>query len=127
MAGDATIACCMLAAALGCSAMAHADPRTPASAPEMVVTASPDEHKSCSELYSEFRSLYERTHSQHPSVWDNPLNTVAAAVGTVFPPAYLVWGYSAYESFVDHRSAASAQARMAALRDVSARKQCFVR
>ena len=97
-------------------------------APEIVVKGTmPDESKSCTELYREFRTLYQHTYAQHTSFWDDPLNTVAAAVGTVFPPAYLVWGYSAYETLVGQRKAASAENRMAVLRDVSARKQCFVR
>lgn len=128
-ASRAGIVRCILAAVvtIGCAVPAQGRQSSVAVAPEMVVRGTPDEAKSCTELYSEFRRLYQHTYAQQNSFWDNPLNTVAAAVGTVFPPAYLVWGYSAYEDVVGERKAASAQARMAALSDVSARKQCFVR
>lgn len=126
MARGGTLASCVLAAAVVCTTSAYAGTATVAAAPEMVVTGKSDEHKSCSELYNEFRALYEQTYSRQPSVWDSSVDTVAAAVGTVFPPAYLVWGLSTVEGFIGHRREASVQSRMAALRDVSARKQCFV-
>lgn len=129
MAGRAGIARCIFAAVItiGCAVPAQGRQSDVVVTPEMVVHGSPDEAKSCTELYSEFRRLYQHTYARQNSFWDNPLTTVAAAVGTVFPPAYLAWGYSAYEEFVGQRKEASAQARMATLSEASARKQCFVR
>lgn len=83
--------------------------------------------KSCEELYYERVVLMQRARPFAPAYYDDPRNQAAAFMGSVFTPFYYLWGYTAFESYYDARRIEAVDRRLDALRQISARKDCFVR
>lgn len=94
--------------------------------PSPTLTGFADTRKSCNEIYAEVLNLMPQTYGYAPSYWDDPRNQ-AGALGTVFTPAYFLWGVSAVSHYRQQRRIAEANERWVALQRMSAEKQCFVR
>jgi hypothetical protein len=86
-----------------------------------------DEERSCADLYYERTVLMQRTNSFAPAYYDDPRNQALFYLGTVYTPMYYLLGYTAFESYYDTRRVEAVNRRLDALRQVSARKDCFVR
>lgn len=93
-----------------------------------VATVLPEDlAKSCEELYYERVVLMQRARPFAPAYYDDPRNQAAAFMGSVFTPFYYLWGYTAFESYYDAKRIEAVDRRLDVLRQISARKDCFVR
>lgn len=86
-----------------------------------------DLHNTCADIYGEVSRLVPATRKNNPRFLEDPRNAIAGAVGTVYPIAYLAWGYTAFEGYQAKQSRTAARERVTELRSLLARKQCFIK
>ncbi len=97
------------------------------SAAAQVQPQVPDWQRTCADLYNEYVYLLPASYDTRKDFWDNPLNQLAGAVGTIFPPAFAVWGYTGAQKYMAGRDIDRTNQRITALQQTLAQKQCFVR
>ena len=84
-------------------------------------------HNTCADIYGEVSRLAPATRKNDPRFLEDPRNAIAGAVGTVYPIAYLAWGYTAFEGYQAKQRRTAARERVTELRNLLARKQCFIK
>lgn len=88
----------------------------------------PEDHlKTCEELYNEITTLIPASHSTRPEFFRDPPNRAIAAVGVFAPEAYYLWGVTSVQRYVEERQFQKVQARITALRRLSADRLCFIK
>ncbi len=95
--------------------------------PAVALVQPQDLARSCEELYYERVVLTQRARAFAPAFYDDPRNQAAVFLGSVATPLYYLWGYTAVESYYDARRVEAVNRRLDVLRQLSARKDCFVR
>lgn len=86
-----------------------------------------DDRLTCEQLYSGIVSLSSHSYSYRPSYWDDPRNAVIMAAGFVVAPAFYAFTYTALTGYGEDQRLRNVNMQLDALRQASARKQCWVR
>lgn len=86
-----------------------------------------DDRLTCEQLYAGIVSLTSQTYSYHGSYWDDPRNAAILAAGFVVTPAFYALGYTAMGGYAENQRVRDVNMQLDALRQASARKQCWVR
>ena len=81
----------------------------------------------CEQLYAGIVNLSSQTYSYRSSYWDDPRNGVIMAAGFVVAPAFYALGYTALKGYGEDQRLRKVNMQLDALRQASARKQCWVR
>lgn len=88
----------------------------------------PEDHlKTCEELYNEITALIPASHSTRPEFFRDPPNRAIAAVGVFAPEAYYLWGVTSVQRYMEEREFRKVEARITALRRLSADRLCFIK
>lgn len=82
---------------------------------------------SCEELYDRASALETYTRRERPEFFDNPVNGVLSAIGTVWPQAYLLMLVPALASSAEADVNADAHEMLRDMRSRLAARHCFVR
>jgi hypothetical protein len=94
---------------------------------ELEAFAPIDESASCETIYAELNQRVPKTYSYRPKFHDNPINSAIGTLGTIWWPAWLLWGIPEFARYRDHRHIVNNKQRVAYLRQLSAAKQCWVK
>ena len=105
--------------------LAH-DARSFVTGPSYEVPAI-DDRLTCEQLYAGIVSLTSQTYSYHDSYWNDPRNAAILAAGFVVTPAFYALTYTAVGGYAENQRVRNVNMQLDALRQASARKQCWIR
>jgi hypothetical protein len=118
----------LLATGSGCdhylTSRVRAELQLPVTSP---TTAQHYEGKSCAELYAEVYRLFPSTYADTSDFTGDERNAGIAALGVIFEPALLGFGYTATTEYLARRHVEVAAAELDELRRVNALKGCWLR
>ncbi len=95
--------------------------------PEVPAIPSDLDKLSCGQLYAQRIALMRYMDDYAPAYWDDPRNGSAVALGTLYTPVFYYLGYTAVAGYQRTRQSVVMDAQLSALRQASARQDCFVR